>query len=138
LWRWIGGSIEANGVYAAPLVLVDGQTVSGLLQNQIYTFMGGPTVRTRSFRHVQPSAHVLLGAVLTNVDTTGKGTAFFGKALSDSKTTFGLAFGGGVDYPLSRMYAVRGNIDWLRSTYRDEGIDRQNSLRTSIGIVVKF
>jgi opacity protein-like surface antigen len=136
--RWLGGSIEANGVYANPVVSVAGQPVNGLLTNQIYTFMGGPTVKARTFRRLQPYAHVLLGAVLTRMDTTGKGALYFGHPISESKTAFGLAVGGGIDFKVKRAFAVRGNADWLRSTFEDQNIDRQNSLRTSLGIVLKF
>jgi opacity protein-like surface antigen len=144
---WLGGTIEANGVYAHPALRVAGQLVNGLLNNQIYTFMGGPTVTThalhplRRFAHLpryQTFAHVLLGGVLTQVDTTGKGTLYFGQASSESKTALGLAIGGGADFDVNRNFAVRGSADWLRSTFQDQNIDRQNSLRTSVGIVLKF
>ena len=135
---WLGGTIEASGAYASPSVRVANQTVGGLLNNQIYTFMGGPAVALHTHRRVQPFAHALFGAVLTRVNTTGKGLAYFGTAVSESKTAFGLAAGGGIDVPLTTKIAVRGQADWLRSTFQDQNIDRQNSLRVSLGMVVQF
>jgi opacity protein-like surface antigen len=130
---WLGGTIEAGGVYASPIVRIANQTVGGLLNNQLYTFMGGPAIALHSHRRLQPFAHVLFGAVLTRVNTTGKGLAYFGTAVSESKTAFGLAPGGGIDVPLTAKIAVRGQADWLRSTFQD-----QNILRVSLGMVVKF
>jgi hypothetical protein len=136
--RWIGGTIEAGGVYASPIVRVANQTIGGLLNDQIYTFMGGPAFGLDTHRRLQPFAHVLFGAVLTRVNTTGRGVTYFGAPISESKTAFGLAPGGGIDMLLTTKIAVRGQADWLRSTFTDQNTDRQNSLLLSLGMVVKF
>jgi opacity protein-like surface antigen len=136
--EWIGGTLEANGAYANPSVVVGDQAVGGLLNDMIYTFMGGPAVSLNSHRAIQPFAHILLGAVIKSINTTGKGEAVFGSPMAVSKTAFGYAPGGGLDVPLTGKMAVRGQADWVRSTFKDTNIDRQNILRVSLGIVFKF
>jgi opacity protein-like surface antigen len=135
---WFGGTIEANGVYASPSIRIGNQTIGGLLNDKIYTFMGGPTFARHTHRAVTPFAHALLGAVLTSVNTTGKGQNVLGSSVSVSQTAFGYALGGGIDVPFTSKLAVRGQADWLRSTFKDSNVDRQNNLRLLLGIVLKF
>jgi hypothetical protein len=136
---WLGATLAATGDYAGPVVNAAGQDVHGLLHNQIYTYMGGPSVQGRSyFHHYRPFAHVLLGAVITDVSTTGRGQAYFGSPISESTTGFGMAIGGGVDYYLNHALSLRGGADWLRSSFQDQNLDRQNSVRASGGLVMKF
>jgi hypothetical protein len=137
-YRWIGGTVEANGVYASPDVKLGNQTLGGLLNANIYTYMAGPSVVLHTRRAMEPFAHVLLGAVIRNVNTTGKGEAILGTSVSQSDTVFGYALGGGLDVPITARVATRGQADWLRSSFKDSAADRQDNLRVSVGIVLKF
>jgi hypothetical protein len=53
--------------------------------------------------------------------------------------SFALQVGGGVDFGLSRHFAVRAiQADWLRTQFPNSTTNVQNSLRLGAGIVVRF
>jgi hypothetical protein len=56
-----------------------------------------------------------------------------------SYNAFALQVGGGVDYGLSRHFAVRAiQADWLRTQFPNSTTNVQNSFRLAAGIVVRF
>jgi hypothetical protein len=114
--RWLGGTIDVTGHY---------YDQSGL-SAQVYTFMGGPSLALRD-RGIQPFVRVLAGSVLVRSSQNS--------AASTVSNYFGLAAGGGVDVPVHRKLAVRGQADWV--PYWVQG-DRGSLVRASGGVVLKF
>jgi hypothetical protein len=79
---------------------------------------------------LRPFAEGLLGGVRTSASIDVAGTS-----VSDADTDWGLAFGGGADYPLSGRWAVRGLVH-LR-LLRGEGT-WDTDPRFSVGAVYRF
>lgn len=91
------------------------------------TYMGGLQASARIGR-IQPFAHALFGATkgtLTHVDQQ------FGGDFSP----FTFAFGGGVDFGLSRWIAVRGQLDLVHVSSQLPGTE---AARISTGLVARF
>ena len=70
------------------------------------------------------------------------GEAMFGVAhihngdfVDHSNTSFATALGGGVDYRLVRILALRLEVDWVRTRFYDT---KQNNFRMSPGLVFRF
>ena len=103
-----------------------------------YTFMYGPTFAYRRRQKFVPFARLLLGDVNARASTASKGAAAIGVAEKFSKNSFAYAAGGGVDIVLSDMFAIRGTAEWIRSDFPDFSDDRQNNIRISGGLVVRF
>ncbi|MFP5205903.1 MAG: hypothetical protein ACLGSH_11150 [Acidobacteriota bacterium] len=113
--HWIGGTIEASGHY---------YNKSGA-STQLYTVMGGPSAALRS-RAVQPFARFLLGGIVNRVSAGGQ-------ALTSDH--FGLAVGGGVDWPVSSRAAIRTQGDWIPYWVQSQ---REDVFRASAGFAFKF
>ncbi len=52
-----------------------------------------------------------------------------------SNTSFASALGGGLDYRLIKLVALRGEGDYIRTSFFNT---TQNNLRLSFGIVLRF
>ena len=119
--RNFGVTADFSGNYGTPSVLGTG------VSTRFYTFLFGPTFRAPNSSHITPFAHALFGG--------GHISGAVG-SLSASETDFTWAAGGGVDYDLSRNFAVRvAQADFLQT--RVSG-GNQNNFRFSAGIVIKF
>lgn len=98
-----------------------------------YTFMFGPQF-SFPLTKVTPYVHVLLGAA--HAVQTGTFSEF------TSNNSIAVAFGGGLDYHLTRHFALRGQADFLGTHFTstdDQDPFRQNvNARISGGLVVKF
>lgn len=129
--RWIGGTIEASGLYTSQNELAAYLTA----KDSVLTFMAGPTFAAPARHRIRPFAHGLLGAVLLRERVSGV-SVYEGTNGKSSDTLFGSALGGGLDLPLTYRLAVRGQADWL--TYKQRSGDRVNDLRASVGVVLKF
>ena len=125
---WIGGTIEGSGNYYSKSVQTSGITVTDSYDS--YTFMGGPFVTFRT-HHLDPFARVLLGTV---IQQTGVSAA--GQNNTGTLKNFGYDFGGGVDVPLGRRFALRGQGDFIRVRYSSS--ESANAVRAAAGFVVKF
>jgi hypothetical protein len=91
-----------------------------------YSYMVGPRV---NFRPV--FVHALFGG-------DHLGGSFAGGSLSDNR--FAAAFGGGVQWPLSSHWALRGSADYVltRHSFFGEPSLRQNNFRAATGLVYSF
>jgi Outer membrane protein beta-barrel domain len=91
-----------------------------------YSYMVGPRV---NFRPV--FVHALFGG-------DHLGGSFAGGSVSDNG--FAAAFGGGVQWPFSSHWAIRGSGDYLRMRHGFFGQPslRQNNFRAAAGIVYSF
>jgi opacity protein-like surface antigen len=87
---------------------------------------------------VQPFAHVLLGGINGKASLTEKGETLLGSSYSSSEWVFGYAIGGGSDGRITDKVAIRGQGDWIRSSFQTLNNDRQNNIRVSVGLVYRW
>jgi hypothetical protein len=93
-------------------------------------FMGGVRWSARAESRLRPFAEGLLGAARTSTSVeTGAGS------VSDADVDWGVAFGGGVDYGLSRRWSARVDVQ-LRLLHGEGATDED--LLFSVGAVYRF
>jgi hypothetical protein len=138
--RWFGGTVDFSGAYSRPKITdtLTGATFSNQVNTSVYTFTFGPSFAYRKGGRIVLFGRALFGAANARASTTSKGTLAAGTPAKFSDTTFAIVSGGGADFSVSRVIALRGTADWVRSTFQDFGNDRQNSVRVSAGIVFRF
>lgn len=120
--------------------------LSGKVQGNLFTYQFGPQFKVRA-HNFQPYAHLLFGGAHTNV----YGNAFKTLcqhdpsrcAISKAPTSdaFAMAFGGGVDVPVSRTISIRpAEFDYFLTRFTNPftGTNNQNNFRYSAGIVFTF
>jgi opacity protein-like surface antigen len=90
-----------------------------------YNFLFGPRLSFR-LKRFRPFAEVIVGASHYHQATS---------LVSASYTSFAYAFGGGVDYPLTRLLEWRIQFDALQTRFSSSS---QTDLRASTGLVVHF
>ncbi|MCU1302765.1 MAG: outer membrane protein/peptidoglycan-associated protein [Candidatus Sulfotelmatobacter sp.] len=150
--RWIGVVADFGGQYGTPFTASSG--VSGLPSMNEYSFLAGPVISYRAKARITPFAHALFGWDRAHLNaSTITGTSSPVTSFDSAYTSFAVVFGGGVDYNLSRHFALRlGQLDYFRTTLdlnslyggafgpgRFQGLStHENNLRFSTGIVVRF
>jgi hypothetical protein len=134
--RWLGVEGDFSGHYGSP-------SFSGfdipVVDSNVHFFMGGPKIAYRPDNDaVTPFAHFLIGAARLESADLGFGGLDFGL----SETALAAAIGGGVDIRISEGLAVRAiQADYLMTRFDNFGLtpdERQNNLRLSFGLVVRF
>jgi opacity protein-like surface antigen len=148
-WQWFGATVDVSGFYTNPTLHIpanyfgpglppSNESVGNLIHTSAYTLMFGPSVAYRKNRAVQPFAHFLLGGVYGKASLTGKGQALLGSSFATSEWVFGYALGGGADVRITDKVAIRGQGDWIRSSFQNLNNDRQNNMRFSVGVVYRW
>lgn len=105
---------------------------SGLYPNaSVHTYLFGPQVSFKINR-LSPFVHALFGEASVNHN-----------GYLTSNSSFSCAAGGGVDFGLTRRFALRGQVDWLHTefgTFDSQGGSTfyNNVVRVSTGFVVRF
>jgi hypothetical protein len=102
-------------------------TISGV-STKVYTYTGGPVVALNSAGTINPFVHALFGGAHFNATAPGGG--------SGSSNGFTMMYGGGVDVKMSKMLALRGQVDWVY--FHLSGVSLSNNVRISTGIVLRF
>ena len=157
--NWFGATADFSGMYARPTIKIAANalgaglppsnlSVSNTFNTNLYTFMFGPTVSYKKHESIQPFGHFLIGGARASASLTSKGRTILqspgvSSAITEtSDTRWAMAAGGGADIRITNLVAVRGQADWIRTTFPDfivtSGDDRQNHIRVSGGIVFRF
>ena len=145
---WLGIVADFSGRYGTPITASSASGVSGLPKLSAYSFLFGPVLSYKTKARMTPFVHALFGW-----DRSRLSASTLSGWPSSTYTDFAMAFGGGLDYKLSRHFAVRvGQLDYLytghdlNSVYgsafgpgRFQGLaSHENNLRFSTGIVLRF
>lgn len=147
--KWLGVTAEVSGQYAHPSFTIPADYIepgvpemdtefTDMIFSSTYAAMIGPSFAYRGNSGIEPFAHFLVGGIYGKESLTSKGEIEAGFAMSTSDWVFGYALGGGADIKLSKIVALRGQVDWIRSTFPDMNKDRQNNMRVLAGIVLRF
>jgi opacity protein-like surface antigen len=127
--RFFGVTADFGGHYGSPEV--SGST----LDTKIHTFMFGPQIALRSER-ANVFAHALFGGAKVKADNP-----IIGNVVDD--TGFAWGVGGGLDFGLSKNFAVRpAQFDYIWTKAKPTGLpdpdQAQNNFRYSAGVVLRF
>jgi outer membrane protein with beta-barrel domain len=118
----------------------------GSVQGNLFTYLFGPEIKVRA-HGFHPFGHLLFGAAHSNVygnlfkticQPVAGGCAFSKAPSSDA---FAMAFGGGVDIPITKSVSFRpAEIDYLLTRYSNPftQTQNQNNFRYSAGILFSF
>jgi hypothetical protein len=103
------------------------KTISGV-DVKVYSYTGGPVFSLNHEGTINPFVHALFGGAHASVALSGVG--------SGSENGFTMLYGGGVDVKMSKLLALRGQVDWVY--YRFSGVSESNNVRVATGIVLRF
>lgn len=152
--RWLGIVADASGRYGQPITGKGLAQLSGLPSLTGYTFLIGPAFSFKNKTRFTPYVHALFGydrASLSSSTITGVSTPV--TSVGTTYTDAAVALGGGVDFKMSRRFALRlAQLDDLHTTHNFnrfygsafptgifEGLPtKENNFRMSAGIIVKF
>jgi hypothetical protein len=121
--HWFGGTAEFSGWYA------NETPASGPpdINVNAHSFLFGPRFSHRKSQGFTPFAHVLLGGFRGSRGYLG---------ISQPKTDFAAAFGGGIDIKIHKKLAFRViQADYIVTPFLDQ---RQDNIRLSAGIVLRL
>jgi outer membrane immunogenic protein len=116
--RWLGVVGDLSGY-----VVTKGSPVAGT-----FSYLFGPRVNFRHHR-VAPYAQTLLGGIAATSDLGSSGPA----------NHFAMTAGGGVDYTISKVVALRlFQAEYYMTRFPNGLNNRQDNFRASTGIVFRF
>lgn len=119
LTRWIALEADVSAHYGSEL---------GISTSRLF-FLGGPRFAYRS-RSVSVFTHYLAGAARSRA-----GITILGVDITESRTDFAMAFGGGLDVRMSERWAIRAQADY--ALIRSDGATEREP-RFSAGVVYRF
>ncbi len=102
----------------------------------LLTYMAGPVFYPVRKRNMNVYAHLLLGGAReTGVNFESNGQIVLGFA-----NRFAWAGGGGVQYRISRIFAIRVGVDYLHTSYFNSNVELQgqSNLRPSVSLIYTF
>jgi opacity protein-like surface antigen len=123
---WVGIVADFSGHYGServPTIFCQGQPCSSVSVNiHEFDFLFGPRVSV-SVGKIRPFAEALFGGAHVSANRAG------------SDTSFATALGGGIDYHLIPLVALRLEGDYVQTRFFSA---TQNNVRLSTGIVLRF
>lgn len=123
----------------SPIVTTKGTIPAGVfhVNGNAFTYLFGPQVKLRTPKF-QPYAHILFGAAHSNV-YANLFTASGSIGTAPSGNCFAMAFGGGVDFPVSKSIAIRpGEVDYVLTRFNNSVTGNQSNFRYQAGVVFSF
>lgn len=101
-----------------------------------FAFLAGPRVAFRQNEAVTPFAHALVGIDRGEISAKASALGFSDSQEMDSDVGFALALGGGLDWNVSRNFAVRlVQADYFMTKNWSETM---NNFALAFGIVIRF
>ena len=129
--NWLGfeGNVAGATNSQGGSVTVAGTTFSGSASDKHYTFVFGPRVQFGHGR-TNPFVHALFG-----VDHETVSASLLGVSSSVSDNAFASAWGGGLEYGVSKHLGVVTDADYLMTRHASA---TQNNIRVSAGLSFRF
>lgn len=129
--NWLGfeGNVAGATNSQGGSVTVAGTTFSGSASDKHYTFVFGPRVQFGHGR-TNPFVHALFG-----VDHETVSASLLGVSSSVSDNAFASAWGGGLEYGVSKHLGVVTDADYLMTRHASA---TQNNIRISAGLSFRF
>lgn len=118
-WRFKEIELATDMDFGSSTTIIGGITSKSKRQN--YLFGGRYYVGKAITKHskFEPFGHLMYGVSHESVKTT-EGIPVT-QTISTAQTSWAWDFGGGVDYLLSKHWALRGRADWLKTHFNDTG-----------------
>ncbi|MFZ0287978.1 MAG: outer membrane beta-barrel protein [Candidatus Sulfotelmatobacter sp.] len=152
--RWVGIVADFGGRYGTPITASSGVKLSGLPNGTGYSFLVGPVLSYRTKSRMTLFVHALFGLdrASLSASTISGGTSPVSSSAT-SYTDFAVALGGGLDYRVSRHFALRlAQLDDLETTHNlnkfygsafGTGLfyglaTHERNLRFSAGVALRF
>lgn len=130
--NFFGVKADLSGHYNSTTFFDPINLVSAKVDSSDFTYLFGPQFSYRKNRKLVPFTHVLLGGVRTKFSGVPFNAGPISGTISASNTSFGAAFGGGLDLKLKKGLAFRlVQADYLVSHAYD-------APRLSTGLVFRF
>jgi hypothetical protein len=117
--RWFGIVADFGGRYGSPVIAATGARLTGLPRGTAYSVLAGPVISFRNKSRLTPFVHALFGfdRASLGASTISGGTT----PVPTSATTFtdaAVLLGGGLDYRVSRHFALRlAQLDEFYTTH---------------------
>jgi opacity protein-like surface antigen len=155
---WIGIAADFGGRYGTPITANVGG-VSGLPKLTAYSLLVGPVISYRTKSKMTPFVHALIGFDRSSLGaSTITGLPTPASSAASTYTAVAIALGVGLDYKLSRHFALRAaQVDYYRTSINLNSFyatafgaesfgaelfgalaTHQRNLRASAGVVVQF
>ncbi len=146
-WGVVGdfGGYKISSLSGSAISAASGGTANSVdVSGTVFSYLFGPRIRFGS-GGMTPFAQVLFGGAHAGEITTSNSAACGGSppcTLTKSDNAFALTAGGGVDFKVSRHFAVRGQAEYLMTRFKDIGSSTgariaQHNARISAGIVIR-
>jgi opacity protein-like surface antigen len=136
--HWLGAAADISGVYNS-----QPDTGSGPSNSHIYSYLFGPRLYPVGHHKLTPFVHALFGVstFTLNVPAFGQSPPF-----SISDNAFSFAFGGGLDWKVTKHIAIRlAQLDYQQTRLlhtlamqNTVSADNQNNFKYSGGVVIQF
>jgi len=125
--RWFGLAVEVSGQYGSQTITVDSSQFKTKVDFHSLGF--GPRLTYRKSERFAPFAHALFGIARGN----WRGPA----AVAGEETSFGSAFGGGIDTRLRKNLGIRIiQAEYVRTHFGESSAE--NNFRIATGLLLSF
>jgi opacity protein-like surface antigen len=152
--RWLGIAADFGGHNGKPVIAASGSTVSGLPNGSAYSFLAGPVLSYRTKSRMTPFVHALFGWERASLNASNlSGVSSPATSAATAYTDVAAALGGGLDFRVSRHFALRlAQVDDFYTTHNlnkfygsafgigsFQGLaTHEDNLRVSTGIELRF
>jgi hypothetical protein len=124
---------------AGGLVTTKGTIPAGTFHanGNLFTYLFGPQVKLRNPKF-QPYAHILFGGAHSNV-YANLASASGSIGAAPAGNCFAMAFGGGIDIPVTKAIAIRpAEVDYALTRFNNSVTGNQSNFRYQAGVVFSF
>ena len=134
--NWFGLAADFGGSAITSVNLSGLPSVD--VNSTLFTYLFGPRFSYRGNKTFTPFAQVLVGGAHIT-DVTAKGLT-----VAKAENAFAMAVGGGLDWNVNKVFAVRlGQVEYVLTRFTDPfslsgASGTQNSVRVSAGVVFKL
>jgi opacity protein-like surface antigen len=104
------------------------------LETRLYNFLAGPEFKARNHTRLTPFAYALGGFAHTTEQFSSPGPTF-NILLKETRNSFAMALGGGLDLRATKRVSVRASMDYNPVFLSDFAGGRRDFARISLGVL---